>query len=114
MRWLSLQAVLVCVHELGRVKNQASQDWVRISQSPVLVENDPEGRTIAGCPNTNLINIFPCRTALKVDVGYSQFIRIGGHRVCLDNVTGFTDGVPYGQFKYRVNYAGQEFVSGAM
>jgi hypothetical protein len=112
MRILNMQAVVVCDHR-AQVKNQNSQGYVRIAHSAVLVEADPVGRSIALCPNTNSINIFPCKLTLNVDVGYSAFIRVGGKRACLDTVSGFTSGVPPGNFKYTVTYAGQEFVAGS-
>jgi hypothetical protein len=111
MRILNMQAVIVCDHR-ATVTNQNSQTFVRITRAPVLVADDPVGRGIALCPNTNLINIFPCKLTLKVDAGYSTFIRIGGHAVCLDTVTGFTNGVPPGNFHYKVTAPGQEYVSG--
>ena len=43
-----------------------------------------------------------------VAVGYSEFVRIGGARVCLDSVEGFTDGVPPSH--YTVRDPGQQFV----
>jgi hypothetical protein len=107
---LNNDARLVCKHEPGSVTNKPSQNFVTIAEKPVLVENDPEGRDIKGCP------IYPpagrpCVTTLKVITGYSDWIRIGGKRVCLDTINGFTDGTPPGTILYKVNFAGQEFVS---
>jgi hypothetical protein len=53
---------------------------------------------------------------LKViaDVGYSTFIRVGGQRVCLDAITGFTDGTPPGLYKWVVSVPGQQFVEGVI
>lgn len=107
---LTEEARLVCKHEVGRITNKPSQDWVTIGKIPVLVENDPEGRVINGCPVVPPIGR-PCVTTLKVQTGYSDWIRVGGKRMCLDTVTGFTDGTPPGVVKYKVNFAGQEFVS---
>jgi hypothetical protein len=107
---LNDEARLVCKHETGRITNKPSQDWVTIEQKPVLVEIDPEGRTISGCPVVPPIGR-PCVTTLKVHTGYSQWLRVGGKRVCLDTITGFTDGTPPGTVLYKVNFAGQEFVS---
>lgn len=109
MFFLTEDAVVVCKHELGIVKNVPSQRWVKIGKRPVLVEIDPEGRTIAGCPNYG-VGIKPCVTTLKVQKGYSDWIRVDGRRVCLDTVTGLTDGTPPGTVKYKVNDAGQPFV----
>jgi hypothetical protein len=93
------------------VQNVPSQNWVTIKGRRVLVENDPEGRSIVGCTNVNpVLGIRPCLTTLKVTAGYSDLIRIDGKRVCLDTVTGLTDGSPPGTVKYKVNDAGQPFV----
>ncbi len=111
MRWLTEDAKLVCKHELGRVQIVATQTLVTIAQRKVLVEIDPEGRPIVGCPHTGAA-VKPCTATLKVEQGYSEFLRIGGRRVCLDTVTGLTDGMPPGVVKYLVRDPGQEFVEG--
>lgn len=110
MRILTEKALLVCKHEVGRITNKPSQDFVTIGKHRVLVESDPEGRSIGGCPVVPPIGR-ACVTTLKVQTGYSNWIRIGGNAVCLDTITGFTDGTPPGVVKYKVNFAGQEFVS---
>lgn len=111
MRWLTAQAVLVCLHELGTIQNQPSQELVSIDGSVVLVDNDPEGRTINLCPNIGL-TIKPCTTTLKVTVGYSTFLKIDGHKIALDSVLGLTDGTPPGVVQYKVRLAGQALVAG--
>ncbi|SEN41042.1 hypothetical protein [Nitrosomonas marina] len=110
MRWLTENAVLVCAHELGIVSNIATQNFVRIKGRRVLVARDPENKTITGCPNTGP-SIKPCTMTLKVTRGYSSLLRINGHRVCLSNVTGLTDGTPPGTVTYKVRSAGQMLVS---
>jgi hypothetical protein len=110
MRWLTLDAVIVCKHQLGRVQTIASQTWLRIDGRPVLVETDPENRSISGCPNYGPA-IKPCLITLKVQQGYSEWIRIGGQALCLDAVSGFTDGTPPGVVRYVVNEAGQAWVN---
>ena len=109
MLWLTEDAVLVCRHQLGRVANLPSQSLVTVQRRRVLIAPDPEGRAITGCPNYGPA-IKPCTTTLKVDAGYSGWIRIGGQSVCLDAVTGLSDGTPPGIIKYLVNAAGQEWV----
>ena len=114
MRLLTEDAVIICAHVKGRVGLEPSQDLVRIGGRRVLVEKDPEGRPIKGCPNIN-IGIKPCTHTLPVKAGYSELVRIGGRRVCLDTVTGLTDGTPPGVVKYLVRgdtakEAGQVFV----
>lgn len=108
MKLLVLSGVLRCGHD-GKVGNVASQTWVRAVSSPVLVEPDPQGRSIAGCPN---ISVFfkPCLHTLAVRSGYSTFIRIDGQAACLETVIGFTDGTPPGAVDYTVRDAGQTLV----
>ena len=110
MKFLTEGAVLVCAHEAGIVQNEPSQSWATINKKRILVEPDPVGRKIVGCPNVGPA-IKPCAVTLVVKEGYSSFIRIGGRRVCLDTVTGLTDGTPPGTVRYKVRSAGQEFVS---
>jgi hypothetical protein len=111
MLWLDLKALLVCDHELGHVRIAARQSLVRIAGSPVLVDDDPEKKDIKGCPNLNpTAGIRPCLHTQAVQHGYSTYIRINGRRVCMDTVTGMTDGVPP-NFHYKVRNPGQNFVS---
>ncbi len=110
MRFLTDKAILVCTHELGLVGIVASQRLVTIAHRPVLVEADPEARPIGGCPNVGP-TIKPCTSTLAVQTGYSDLLRVQGRRVCLDPVTGFTDGTPPGTVKYKVRSPGQDFVS---
>ncbi|BAS15745.1 conserved hypothetical protein [Arthrobacter sp. Hiyo8] len=51
------EAILRCGHD-GKVENVPSQQWVRVAGSPVLVDDDPQGRDISMCPNVGL-NIKP-------------------------------------------------------
>ena len=108
---LTEDAVLVCKHEPGKVSNKPTQELVTIGGRKMLVETDPEGRPISGCPLTVFIGAPACKTTLKVQQGYSEFIRIEDRRICLDTVTGFTDGTPPGVIMYKVRSAGQGFVS---
>lgn len=110
MLFLTEDALLVCKHELGKVNIAPSQGLVTIEKRKVLVENDPEGKSIAGCPMYGP-SIKPCTTTLKTMKGYCSFLRVHGKRVCLDTVTGLTDGTPPGTVEYKVNNAGQSFVS---
>jgi hypothetical protein len=112
MRWLTEDAVLVCAHETGIVGIAATQDLVTIDGRRVLVATDPEGRPIAGCPNVGP-TIKPCTATLKVQQGYSSLIRVDGRPVCLDTVTGLTDGTPPGTVKYKVRRSGQQLVDEA-
>ena len=109
MRWLTEDALLVCNHRLGKVANLPSQAWLTITARRVLVATDPEGRQISGCPNVGP-TIKPCLTTLKVDAGYSAWIRVDGDAVCLDAVTGLTDGTPPGIVTYLVAVPGQDWV----
>jgi hypothetical protein len=110
MRLLTLKAILHCDHQTGLVALKARQGFVRIDGIPVLVEDDPVACAIAGCPNVGPA-IKPCTTTLPVRQGYSPLLRIAGHRVCLDTVTGLTDGTPPGMVEYRVRAPGQDFVA---
>ena len=110
MLLLTEDAKIVCTHELGHVRVIATQDLVTVEHRKVMVERDPEGRPISGCPMTGP-GIKPCLTTLAVITGYSPQMRIQGRRICLDTVTGFTDGTPPGAVKYEVRQAGQGFVS---
>jgi hypothetical protein len=112
MKFLIDTSSLKCLHK-GVVRNKPSQDWVTVAKHSVLVDNDPEGRDIDRCPNRGPHGIKPCGKTLKVRLGYSAFIRIDGHAVCLDNLWGFTDGTPPGIVKYNVVDPGQQFVAGA-
>lgn len=110
MRPLTQNAILVCAHELGVVGMIASQGLVRIQGRRALVEPDPVGRPIVGCPNIGP-SIKPCTSTLPVQAGYSDLLRIDGRRVCLDTVSGLTDGTPPGTVKYKVRSPGQDLVS---
>jgi hypothetical protein len=109
MLWLTEDAVIVCKHEMGKVRLAPIQALVTIGGRRVLVENDPEGRPVAGCPNIG-IAIKPCQHTLKVSEGYSDFLKIDGRKVCLETVTGLTDGTPPGVVKYKVRTPGQDLV----
>jgi hypothetical protein len=112
MYLLTRDAVLVCDHEPGHVDIRPTQDLVTIAARAVLVETDPEQRPIGGCPNRGA-TIKPCQRTLRVEVGYSDWIRVGGRRVCLDTVRGRTDGTPPGVVQYKVRAPGQGFVAEA-
>jgi len=108
MPWiLTEDALLVCAHELGHVNNQPTQSLFTIDGRRVLVEPDPEGKSISGCPNLGL-TIKPCTSTLKVQVGYSAHLKVDGRAICLDTVTGLTDGTPPGTVKYHVRSPGQK------
>lgn len=110
LKVLTQDAVLVCLHELGHVDIAATQTLVTIARRAVLVDNNPEGRRIKGCPHIGA-GIKPCLLTLPVREGYSEWIRIEGKRICLDTVTGLTDGTPPGVVEYKVRAPGQEFVA---
>jgi hypothetical protein len=110
MRIVTEDAILLCDHG-GQVKQAIRQSWVTINKRRILVQADPEKRPISGCPNTNpLLGIKPCTNTLPVIKGYSGFVRIDGHPICLDPVTGLTDGTPPGTVKYTVKNPGQTLV----
>jgi hypothetical protein len=111
MRLLTEDASLTCDHLLGKVSVEPSQPWVTVEGRKLLVEDDPEHRSISRCPNIG-ISIKPCTHTLAVERGYSTFLRIDGHRICLDSVRGLTDGTPPGTVHYQVRAPGQDWVSG--
>jgi hypothetical protein len=108
VRLLVKDGVLRCGHD-GRVENVPSQHWVRINGSEVLVEPDPQGRSITACPNIGA-SIKPCTSTLVVREGYSPFVSIDGRPVCLETVVGYTDGTPPGVVEYTVRNPGQSLV----
>jgi hypothetical protein len=110
MLLLTNKADLRCAHVMGKVSNRPSQKLVTIEGVQVLVEDDPEGRSISGCPMVGAV-VKPCAVTLKVKEGYSSLLRVQGHRVCLDSVWGLTDGTPPGTVRYDVRSPGQSFVS---
>jgi hypothetical protein len=110
---LTDKARLVCQHKTGVLLILATQNLVRIAGDFVLVgglvKGDPEFQPIVGCPNFGM-TIKPCTMSLKVKTGYSNFIHINGRPVCLDTISGLTDGTPPGVVKYEVIRPGQGFV----
>jgi hypothetical protein len=112
MKFLTEDARLVCVHPGGEVVIKARQSWVTIARRRVLVATDPEGCNIVKCSNLVTPNV-PCTKTLPVITGYSGFIRIDGRKVCLDTVTGLTNGTLQGTVRYSVARPGQSFTSGS-
>ena len=110
LKVLTEDAVLVCDHQPGRVQIVASQSLLTIEGRAVLVDNDPQGRPIVGCPNMGG-TMKPCTNTLVVKKGYSDLVRVEGRRMCLDTVTGLTDGTPPGTVDYVVRSPGQNYVS---
>lgn|SRR5574338_44710 len=112
MKILVQGAELVCAHTpAGKVNiSPTVQSWVRVNGKAVLVQADPVAKSIAGCPNVRP-GIKPCQLTLPVQKGYSTLMRIDGKPICLDTVTGLTDGTPPGAVQYTVRKPGQDFVS---
>ena len=109
MRILVERGMLRCGHE-GTVTNAASQRWVRVSGSSVLVLDDPTGRPIALCPNVG-VHVAPCTATEAARAGWSTLVRIGGHPACLDALAGFTNGTPPHAVDYTVRDPGQALVT---
>lgn len=107
---MTQDASVVCTHQLGDVVNQPSQRLVTIDGRRVLVQDDPEGRSIRLCPNIN-VTMKPCTQTLAVQVGYSQLVRVDGAAVCLDSISGLTNGTPPGIVRYIVRDPGQGLVA---
>lgn len=110
MKVLTEKARLVCTHQSGRVRILIPiQDLVRIDGERVLVRGDPERKPIAGCSNVGP-TIKPCTLTLRVTAGYSGLVRIDGRPICLDPLTGSTDGTPPAAIRYVVADPGQTLV----
>src|SRR5436309_2551762 len=106
MKFVTEDAVILCTHVLGRVANEPTQSLVRINGRRVLVKNNPENKSITGCPNIGA-TIKPCQNTLFVIVGYSTFVKVDKAEVCLDTVVGLTDGTPPGAVEYNVQQTNQ-------
>ena len=109
MLLLTERALLVCKHELGKVNLHPTQSLVTVMGQRLLVETNPEGCSISGCPHYGP-TIKPCTSTLPVKAGYSNLLRIQDRRVCLDTVTGLTDGTPPGTVMYIVRDPAQTLV----
>jgi hypothetical protein len=106
---LILASKIRCDHD-GKVANKASQEWAVLDDSPILRNDDPEGRDIDWCPNRGA-NIKYCDKTLKVETGYSKFVTVGGKAVVIANLAGKTNGTPPGAVFYRVRNAEQTYVT---
>ena len=113
MRLLTEDAILICPHPGGIVSIAPTQRLVTVSGRWVLVEPNPEHRSIDKCTNA-APPMKPCMNTLPVTNGYSNLLRIDGQRVCLDSATGLTDGMPAGMPHYTVKQPGQLFVAAAI
>lgn len=109
MKWLTEDADLRCTHIKGKVKLDVTQSWVRVAGRRVLIEPNTERRSISGCPMYGP-TIKPCTLTLAVKKGYSAWITIDGKPVCLDTITGLTDGTPPGTVEYKALAPGQNLV----
>jgi hypothetical protein len=109
MLWITEDATLRCDHAgSARVTSFFPlQSWVTIGHRRVLVDPDPEGRPMSGCI-MNPPQFLPCSTTLKVTAGYSTWIRVDSHGVCLSSVVGLTLANP--QTNYRVHDPAQQLV----
>ncbi len=99
MLLLTEKAQVRCTHlHSGVIHIPASQDWVTIEKVPIPVDSDPfprpvEKGTCSLPPNAQ------CRGTAGVLQGYSDLLRIGGQRVCLDTLKGPTIAAPPGTFE---------------
>jgi hypothetical protein len=112
MKLLTEDAVIRCPHA-ARVAVPPTQTLVRINGRQVLVNDDPENKTISMCPNFTLSGINPCTRSLRPEAGYSAFVKIDGRAIVLDSLTGLTNGTPPGTHKYICLSPGQELVGSA-
>lgn len=102
-------ALVNCAHVMGIVSLVPGQSLLYIGGRPALVQTQPIGRPIAGCPNVGM-TIKPCTSVVNVTGGWSDLAFVDGRPLCLDTLTGLTDGTPPGTVKYTVKNAGQGFV----
>jgi hypothetical protein len=110
-RLLTENAILRCDHG-GSVSLAPTQSWVTIERRRILVATNPENRSIGGCTNNNPpLGLKPCLNTLAVTHGYSEFVRVDGRRVCLESVTGNTDGTPPAAVHYSVKNPAQSLVA---
>lgn len=109
MLWVTTDASIACGHD-GVVQNVPRQRWVTVDSSPVLLDDDPEGRAVVGCPNVGP-TVKPCARTLRVHDGYSAWISVDGHAVVLSDLDGLTDGTVPGTVHYTVRNPGQAHVS---
>jgi hypothetical protein len=110
MRIISTNSVLCCDHKIGIVSNRPSQHFVRIDGALILIGDDPVRKPIAGCPNAGP-TIKPCTSTMNIESGKSSLVHINGTPVCMDTVSGGTDGTPPMATKYKVAVPGQNFVN---
>ena len=110
MKALTDLALLLCDHVTGTVRLAASQHFVTVQKRAMLVAPDPVGKPVVGCSNMGP-TIKPCTATLPVQAGYSTLARINGRAVCLDTVSGITDGTPPGVVSYTVKNPGQTLVN---
>ncbi|MCW8928902.1 MAG: hypothetical protein OQL19_01535 [Gammaproteobacteria bacterium] len=103
-------AVLQCDHLTGIVGIIATQNLVTINNIPILVKGDLISRPIAGCPIPASGGSKPCLTTINEKKGHSQLLFIKGKAICLESLTGLTDGVPPGTINYTVNSSGQNLL----
>lgn len=107
--WLTEDVDIRCAHRLGHATVPSSQALVRVNGRLVLLDPDPQGRSIGNCPNIG-VGIKPCTTTLPVLHGKSGFVRINGSKVVRADLSGLTDGTPPGAVTYEVLTPGQNLV----
>jgi hypothetical protein len=116
MRVLTEDAVLKCDHG-GIVDLEPRQDWVRVGGRRVLIEDDPLGRKLHGCPMITPTTPACARTiSVSEAPSYADFVRVTTkgdrpRRICLDTTTGHTDWARIATVSYHVSAPGQLFVT---
>ena len=110
MKILTEDAQVFCRHETGKVGLLATQFVVTINGRKVLLTPDPMFKPIGGCANIGT-TIKPCTLTISVSQGYSDLVTINGRAICLDTLTGVTDGTPPATVEYHVRHPGQTLVN---
>jgi hypothetical protein len=91
---LNSAGVVVCPHA-GRVTLIPRQLNVLAQTGYVMREADVVGAPIVGCRKPFALGSAPCRTVVVVFPGSTSIVvSVGGQPVCLETLTGLTDGVP--------------------
>jgi hypothetical protein len=91
---LTSEGAVICPHA-GRVTLIPRQLNVLAQTGYVMREADIVGAPIVGCRKPFGPGSAPCRTVVEVFPGStSTVVAVGGQPVCLETLTGLTDGVP--------------------
>ena len=107
---LTKDALLLCSHG-GVVTMETRQTWVTIGGIPIVINDDPLGRTIVACPMVTPTTP-PCRHTTSIDApSLSAFVSIDGRKMCLEKTCGNTDWSLGATGRYSVAKPGQDLLN---